>query len=327
MEASVLIEISSKSKILLISADSDVLLLGKRVIKKAGFSEITTEASGIAALQLCAKSPFDIVVCDQNCRFLTGWLFIQEFKMAAAIANTTVVLLGRGKCPVGTAELKAFGVPGYLKFPFVLKEFMALISSGLSDIKTNGSTEYIYTDAKKALIANESDKAVVLYQNLQSATNDSLRSSIGLAQAFEQKNEVAKAEQVIKNLEAANNDSPTRLMMSIRIDLKSRNLQKAQTSCLNLLAQTQDSPLYFLSCLEAANRHEAFDLVGLISEKATASGHKMVEFAVGNAKFLYVRGKIEDHSGQILVDHASPNTRFVIRLPKVRQTLSLQKAG
>lgn len=290
-----MIEISAKSKFLLVSADPEVLMMSKAVMKKAGFSDIVTEESGIVALKLCAADKFDVVVCDVNSRFIPGWLFIQELKNSAITPNCTTILMGRDDSGVTEAELRQYGVPGYLKFPFVLKDFMALLSTGLADILTVGSVENKYTAAKQALIEQKSDKAVDLYTGLQGVTKSSARSSIGLALAYEQSNDIDNANAVISQLaDSGTGNSPSQMVLTFRLAIQSGDRERARKTCMELLELTKDTPLYFLTTLEVSGKHDAPDLGGEISDLAIARGFRMVEFEIGRAKRCYSTGDLEE---------------------------------
>lgn len=284
-----MIEINPKTKILVVSADPENALAIKLLLKKVGLTTVTECDSGIEALKLAMKDKFELILCDQNTRFLSGWLFVQEFKTSARILNTAVVLLGKEAGEVPPAELKQFGVPGYLQMPCSLKDLMHLVSVALTDLTTSGTTENQYTNAKFALVNEKHDEAVNLYESLRRATNNSNRSSVGLAQALEKKEDFTSAEAIVAAIAPGSGGSISALLLKLRLAARSGNQEDAAKIVDALLKATATSPLYFLSCLDLCLSHEFIDLAEKICARAKKQGFNMPEFVLGQAKVLYAR--------------------------------------
>lgn len=80
-------------KILLISRDADASLNMKAMLKRVGFKNIAVTQSAIEVLPFCAKTPPDLILCDEQVQFSSSWRLITEIKLAEEISNFPVIYL------------------------------------------------------------------------------------------------------------------------------------------------------------------------------------------------------------------------------------------
>ncbi|MCX6124588.1 MAG: response regulator [Proteobacteria bacterium] len=213
-----MIEIDPKMKILIVSGDPEVALSCKLLLKKVGLNQIETIESGIDALRVCQSNKFSIIICNQNSKHLSGWLFIQELKNSPKIANTGVLLMGIAASPAKPEQLARYGVPPYMVVPLSSKTLMSSISSVLGDLATLTSIENRYTVAKDALIAQNGDLAIGKYKELHQLTNKSMRSTIGLIQSHEISESQNEAEAAAYAIDRSTHEdaTPGGIMISLR---------------------------------------------------------------------------------------------------------------
>lgn len=177
------------TKALILSGHKEVITSVRNSLKSFEYGEIDYLENGIEALKKMNSSTYDLVICHSKIKFISGWNLIKEMKTSEKIPNMPVVLMGDQAAPATEDELKAYGLIKYLKMPASESDLSFLINSTLQLFKTSGTIENKYTKAKAALISQNAGQAVELYSELHGLTKKSLRSSMGLAEAYTQNGE------------------------------------------------------------------------------------------------------------------------------------------
>jgi two-component system, chemotaxis family, chemotaxis protein CheY len=65
-------------KILIVDDDASMRLLIRRMLSRMGFANLVEAASGAEALQLLARVPVDLVLCDWNMPAMSGMELVQR---------------------------------------------------------------------------------------------------------------------------------------------------------------------------------------------------------------------------------------------------------
>ena len=289
-----MIEIDPNMKILIVSGDPELALSCKLLLKKVGLNQVETIESGIDALRLCQTKKFSIIICNQNSKHLTGWLFVQELKNSPKIANTGVLLMGVAASPAKPEQLARYGVPPYIEAPLSSKTLMSSISSVLGDLISPNSIENRYTVAKDALIAQNSDLAIDKYKELHQLTNKSMRSTVGLIQAHEIAENESEAAGYATDLASHEDATPVGIMISLRYVYKNKDFERAAKLSETLINQTKETPLYFLATLELAEKNEQFELGEKIARLGMAQEYRLNEFSLAIAKHQLAKSQIDD---------------------------------
>lgn len=297
------------SKALILSGQKESVTAIRSSLKGFEYGEIDAIENGIEALKKLNTSSYDLVVCSSKIKFISAWNLIKEMKTSDKIPNMPVVLMGEGAAPATEDELKAYGLVKYLKMPTSEADISFLVSSTLQLFKTSGTIENKYTKAKAALIAQKGDQAVELYAELHSLTKKSLRSSMGLAEAYNQKGEPEKAEALI--LDALKNDAgnPMAIMMQIKIMLRRQQLAEAQVAGLSLLSPLADSPFYHVRVLNIYNELKVPEAAEHVCRDAMQKNFKVPEFWNSMCRVLFQKGRFEESLETIesTVEQFGPN--------------------
>ncbi len=285
--------------VLVLSAQKEHADAVLKALRKLELTRVTVMDNGIEALKELQDSKFGFLICDQNIRYIKGWLLVKEIKTAENLPNIPVILFGKEEVPDTEENLKRYGVLKYLRFPVSSSELDFMIHSTLSIFNTSGTIENKYTKAKDSLLNNQNDDAIERYSELRSLTKGSARSSLGLAQAYLQDQQVSKANQVIEDIAKSDEDSPTRSLLQAKIHLKNHELNAAMGFISQILKEMPDG-FYFSKCVRLLMDFHQYPAAVPICREALEKDLKRPEFYVCLAKDRYTAQDFEGALSHIL---------------------------
>ncbi|MBF0441150.1 MAG: tetratricopeptide repeat protein [Oligoflexales bacterium] len=282
---------TDKLKVMVLSADEENIKAVKLSLDQLGFKSIEIVNSGLDALEKIKAKPFDFIICDQNSRFISGWLFIKEIKISDQVPNIPVLLLGKMKTPDTEDALKRYGVLKYLQCPVSSSTLNFLISSTITLAKTSGTIEYKFSKAKDSLMKNQLDEAIEAFSELRSLTNGNARSSIGLAQSYQKQGDEEKAEKILMEVADSSDDTPARLLMQIQISLKQSRPKDANKYCEKLLTDVPNEFYFTKVAWLYIDSNYPQDAEGFC-HKAIAANYEIPVFYLCLAKSNYLKGNM-----------------------------------
>jgi tetratricopeptide (TPR) repeat protein len=266
-------------KVAVLSSNPKTTAVIEQTLRKFDYNQIQKLDNGLEALKVFRDQAPGFLICDMSVKFLAGWMLIKEIKTSDKIPNFPVMLLGEPDAPAPEDELKQYGIVKYLKVPFRDADLSFLINSTLQLANTSGTIENKYTLAKKALIDNDAKAAVERYEELHGLTKKSVRSSLGLAEAYVQTGNLEKAGDVI--LDAAKNGdaNPAALMMQSGILLKRNQKEEAFEVTKKLILEIMPTtPFYFSKSLKLYMDHNDIGHSEGICQYALERTFKLPEF-------------------------------------------------
>jgi tetratricopeptide (TPR) repeat protein len=278
--------------VLVLSAQKDSAETILKALKKLELNKIHVMDNGIEALQKMTEQSFGFLICDQNIRFISGWLLIKEIKTSDRIPNIPVILFGKDAQPESDDVLKRYGLIKYLQFPVQPSDLDFTIHSTLSLFTTSGTVENKYTKAKDSLLKNKSKEAIELYSELRGLTKNSARSSMGLAQAFLQDKQVAQADKVIEELSRSDEDSPARSLLQAKIHLQKNEADRAFDLLKKILDQVPNG-FYYTKAIKLLMDFQQFHCAAPLCHAAMRAGIERPEFLLCLGKDRYNEGDME----------------------------------
>lgn len=278
--------------VLVLSAQKEHAETIVKALKKLELTKIQLMDNGIEALQKMSEQSFGFLICDQNIRFISGWLLIKEIKTSDKVPNIPVILFGKDPQPESDEILKRYGLIKYLQFPVQSSDLDFTLHSTLSLFSTSGTVENKYSKAKDSLLKNKSKEAIELYSELRGLTKNSPRSSMGLAQAFLQDNQIDKADKVIEELSRSDEDSPGRSLLQAKVLLQKHKQDEALDLLKKVLAQVPNG-FYFTKSIRLLMDFQHFGLATPLCKQAIAADIHRPEFLLCLAKDRYNEGDID----------------------------------
>lgn len=301
------------TKALILSGHKDVAASIRNSLKSFAYGEIESIENGIEALKKMNAATYDLVVCASKIKFISGWNLVKEMKTSEKIPNMPVVLMGDLPSPATDSELKAYGLVKYLKSPSSESEISFLVNSTLQLFKTSGTIENKYSKAKAALIAQQGSQALELYSELHGLTQKSLRSSMGLAEAYNQVGDTAKAEALILETLKSNSGNASAAIMQIKIMLRREQLAEAQNAGLNLLKPMTDSPFYHVRVLNIYAELKLLEAAEHVCRDAIQKDFKLPEFWSSICRMLFQKSRFAEclETIEASVNHFGPNVEVL----------------
>jgi tetratricopeptide (TPR) repeat protein len=280
------VEIDAKSSFLVASSNTENKILLHRILKNSGFSHTKDSANGIEAINICIKEHFDFIIADVELKYLSGLNFIKECKNHEKIKNIPIILVGIQEFnPEWKNDLEEYGVPGYLVHPFDPKALLSFLAGSKEQFLDPESIESLYSQAKDALIEENTEHAIESYAALQEKTDKATRSTLGLVHAYSQKNDIQAMDQALLEVKDSNNKQA--LLLKYKSTLASAKFDEAKDVFSDILKGEEENPFYYLRSLNIAVSCRAFDHVKAIADSAIKKDFSSPDFLIGRAKAFY----------------------------------------
>lgn len=281
-------------KAMILCGSKEIVAFTKAALKPFHFQEVDSFENGIDAIKRLGETSYDLVICHNKLKFISGWNFIKEMKISDRIPNMAAILMGDGNSPASENELLQYGLMNYLKTPMNESQLSFRIHSTFQLFKTSGTVENKFSKAKAALLGRKSELAVELYSELQGLTKKSFRSSLGLAESLVQKDEEDKAEGILSDSIKANGALPPAIFLQIKIHLKKKRLEEARKLSESVLKSQVESPYYHSRLLNLyIEANQLMESEGVCIDAIKKQFH-LAEFWQALARIQYQAGKHEE---------------------------------
>lgn len=293
-----LFEISSQINIVIVTSDVDGMNMMKKQLSECGFRNVTHCDNATQALDTLADPEVGLVVADLQVNGMEGWQFVRTMRMTENIPEHPVVLTGKVECPVDQKELNGYGILGFLKRPNNKKLLMDLITKTYIQRHKDGTLENRYSKAKDSLIQEKTEDAISQYTDLKKITNNSIRSSVGLAQAHEQDHNSEMAAAALADV--ADSKDFNVLSIKLKLHLQHNNLKDARAKVHEIIAGNPDNVQFLVcSCMRICYSYKHFGLSKEIGVQAVGRGINGLEIGLALAKAHYRLGEFGDALGVI----------------------------
>lgn len=164
---------------------------------------LTILFSGVQALKVCLQKSFDLIICDYQTTYMSGWEFIKQFKNNINIDNAPIILFGNER-DVIAADLvdkkdlmKEYGIKSIIHYPFKGFTLSKEIEKNHRFFKDKTSVEYAYTQAKKEFKNKNIDVSKKIFSALNEGENESSRSNLGISSVYKAEGDKTKANQFL----------------------------------------------------------------------------------------------------------------------------------
>ncbi len=283
-------------EVIIASADKEAVESIIKALAQLEFKKFRPTDSGLELIKMFSSTPnapTQLLIVDQNVKYMPGWLLIKEIKIAEHIRNVPIVFFGREAAPVQPEELVQYGVSKYIKYPTSVSDISFTINSTLQLFYTSGTIENKYSQAKDALIQDKTDKALDIYSELRGLTKKSTRSSIGVMQTHIKDQNMEAAAQILGEIGDEAEVSPSATLIAIRLDLDKKNSEKAKERILRLLKNFPEG-FYYIEVSKMLSKYKELEFAAKICKDAIEKNFKFPEFYVCVAKYQYSLNQIDE---------------------------------
>jgi tetratricopeptide (TPR) repeat protein len=285
-------EVDRKIPILILGSNRINTGLVESLLEQEGFAKATVFESAIDALGECQRGAFEFAIVDFEAKFMTGWQFVREMKDGQKCKDIPMILMGSKIGPVKKSELIQYGVSEFLALPCTSRALLRLIESTLLIARTSGTNENKYAKAKNALLSKKTDLAIEIYTDLRTLSDQFLRSSFGLANAYVQKSDTLNAKRIADEIaDQSPADAPAALMLKLQLAIEKGDAPEIGELAVKLLGHDPSSPYYCARAAEALFQSGDLDQAESICRAALANGFALPDFYFLIAKCHLERGR------------------------------------
>jgi tetratricopeptide (TPR) repeat protein len=286
------IELDPRIDIVIATSDRDVAFNTQKMLKTAGFNNVLHLDDPNALIPHCSQNKVDILIIDSELGSIQSWLFIKTLKTAQNIPNIPTVYMEKKPCQQTPQELAEYGIMSYLQQPVQIKSLTASIAMTYAGQKFGNGVEAKYAAAKTALLNKRTDDAIATYEDLASSNDKNTRSTVGLAQAYEENRETHKASKIIEQSKDVNDINIQ--MMKMRLALSTENESLATELAQQILKLTDYSEVYVKLCVEASVAGKAWVLSSRLVKTATKRSIKNADIYLLGARAGYYLGDLPE---------------------------------
>ncbi|MBX9703496.1 MAG: tetratricopeptide repeat protein [Silvanigrellaceae bacterium] len=174
-------------------------------LKTLGFHNTYQGSSVRSGIQTLRKFNIGFVICERNLKDTSGIEFLKEIREARDIAHVPF-LMTASEIPKDDVFLAAeFGIDGYLKKPFVLKDMTGKIISALMNFKNPNNKEILFEKARLAIQKKDYQLSLSTYREILELLPESARARVGIGKCLKELKKFEEAETVFKDAIAKNN--------------------------------------------------------------------------------------------------------------------------
>lgn len=163
------------------------------MLKKMGLKKVLGAQDCSRALEIVKLETVNFIICERSFRQMSGMEFLKELRETPQISRLPFMMLASEIPKEDVVLASEFGVDGYLKKPFVMKDVSARISACMQKFNTPGTTEAMFEEARALYSAGDFKKSLEIYQQIMVQLPSSARVRVGVARCYRSLGETKKA--------------------------------------------------------------------------------------------------------------------------------------
>jgi len=167
-------------------------------LKTLGYRRVVTSMDGLGALATLRAEQVGFVICERNLRNFSGIELLKEIRESPEFARVPFMMMGGDISKEDVLLAAEFGIDGFLKKPFVVKDVTARISSCMQRYQDGESTEARFEEAREFFMKGNYKQAIDAYNKVLEMLPQSARVRVGLARCHRSLEQLDKAEALLK---------------------------------------------------------------------------------------------------------------------------------
>ncbi len=166
-------------------------------LKKLGFKEVYHAIDGLSALATLRRMPIGFIICDRNMQKMSGMELLKEIRESPELRRVPFVMMAQ-EIPKDDVMLASeFGIDGYLKKPFVMKDVSTRVTSAMMRFGDPANPEGLFDSAREDYMRGNLASSIETFEQLKIMLPTSARVSAGLARCFRSQNDDVQAEKYL----------------------------------------------------------------------------------------------------------------------------------
>ena len=192
------IEISSDLLFLIVDEGPTFREALSSALRTLGYKRVLTSSDGMGALELLKTEPVGFIICERNLKQVSGMELLKEIRENPEFQRVPFMMMGSDFQKEDVFLGAEFGIDGFLKKPFVLKDVTARISASIQRYQDTASNEAAYEAARDFFIKGNYKKAIETYGKILAGTPGSSRVRVGLARCHRALEQLDEAEALLQ---------------------------------------------------------------------------------------------------------------------------------
>jgi Tfp pilus assembly protein PilF/FixJ family two-component response regulator len=191
------LEISPDMRFLIVDETPTFREALSNILRKLGYRNISTLGEGHSALELMRNEQVGFIICEKKLPHVSGIEFLREIRETPEFSRVPFMLMSGDITKDDLLLAAEFGIDGFLKKPFAIKDVSARIFSCVQKCSDSSSLETRFEEARVHYAKGNYKKAIELYQAVQIFAPYSSRVRVALSRCHRGLNETAEAEKLL----------------------------------------------------------------------------------------------------------------------------------
>ena len=133
------IEISSDLLFLIVDEGPTFREALSSALRTLGYKRVLTSSDGMGALELLKTEPVGFIICERNLKQVSGMELLKEIRENPEFQRVPFMMMGSDFQKEDVFLGAEFGIDGFLKKPFVLKDVTSRISASIQRYQDTAS--------------------------------------------------------------------------------------------------------------------------------------------------------------------------------------------
>lgn len=192
------IEISSDLQFLIVDEAPTFREALSSALRTLGYKKVLGASDAIVALEMLKTEPVGFIICERNLRQTSGMEILKEIRENPEFQRVPFMMMGSEFQKEDVLLGAEFGIDGFLKKPFVLKDVTTRISACMQRYQDPSSNEAVYEEAREFFMKGNYKKAIETYKRILAGSPSSARVRVGLARCYRALEQLDEAETLLK---------------------------------------------------------------------------------------------------------------------------------
>lgn len=253
------IELSPDISFLVVDTSSTMREGVMQCLKKMGFLKVFQAMDGMSAIELLKRETVGFIICDRYLDKMSGMEFLKELRETPELGRAPFMMMA-GEIPKEDILFAAeFGIDGYLKKPFVLKDVSVRIAACVERFNSPNSSEAKFENARILYLKGSYEEALTCYTEMLGQMPQSARAKVGKARCERALGREEEAEKtLLESIEVNSMYVHAHHELGL-IYLQRKDIEKAKTCFAKAIELSPQNPIRYEAIADILMRNQQFE--------------------------------------------------------------------
>ena len=167
-------------------------------LKTLGYKKIFMVCDEVTALELLRRETVGFIICERFLRQMSGMDLLKEIRETPEFSRVPFMMMASDIPKEDVFLASEFGIDGYLKKPFVLKDVSARISASMARFQNASNPEGLFDEVRESFLKGKYKESIAHYEKLLASMPNSARVRVGIASAYRAQENLVEAEKHLR---------------------------------------------------------------------------------------------------------------------------------